>query len=158
MSANSSLRNLAVGHASTKRPRNGQDVHIAAFTLAHRFPIATMNLRGLNCLIVAIRYLGSTIHRKVAGMSNWSHCSKRLKPGPLGRSSLSDPVLPPEANQDDLHRQCVNSAPLMMGEALVFGHAQSPHIELPGRPYMAVRFAVPASAQRLLSMKCRAGW
>lgn len=83
---------------------------------------------------------------------------QEVKPGPLGRASLSDPVLPPEANQDDLHRQCVNSAPLMMGEALVFGHAESPHIELRGRPYMAVRFAVPASAQRLLSMKCRAGW
>ncbi len=50
MAADPRLRNLVVGHARAKRPRNGQDVHIAAFALAHRLPIATMNLRDFELI------------------------------------------------------------------------------------------------------------
>ena len=50
LAADPRLRNLVVGHAHAKRPRNGQDVHIAAFALAHRLPIATMNLRDFELI------------------------------------------------------------------------------------------------------------
>lgn len=44
LAADPRLRNLVVGHARAKRPRNGQDLHMAAFSLAHGLPIATMNV------------------------------------------------------------------------------------------------------------------
>lgn len=50
LAADPRLRNLVVGHAHAKHPRNGQDVHIAAFALAHRLPIATMNLRDFELI------------------------------------------------------------------------------------------------------------
>lgn len=50
LAADPRLRNLVVGHARAKRPRNGQDLHIAAFALAHRLPIATLNLRDFELI------------------------------------------------------------------------------------------------------------
>lgn len=50
LAADPRLRNLAVGHAQAKRPRGGQDLHIAAFSLAHRLPIATMNIRDFELI------------------------------------------------------------------------------------------------------------
>jgi predicted nucleic acid-binding protein len=39
------LLNLMIANPKAKRPRQGQDVHIAAVALAHRIPIATVNVR-----------------------------------------------------------------------------------------------------------------
>lgn len=50
LAADPRLRNLVVGHAHAKKPRNGQDIHIAAFALVHRLPIATMNVRDFELI------------------------------------------------------------------------------------------------------------
>ncbi len=50
LAADPRLRNLVVGHAKAKKPRNGQDLHIAAFALVHRLPIATMNVRDFELI------------------------------------------------------------------------------------------------------------
>lgn len=50
LAADPRLRNLIVGHARAKHPRNGQDLHIAAFALAHHLPVATMNLRDFELI------------------------------------------------------------------------------------------------------------
>ena len=50
LAADPRLRNLVVGHARAKKPRNGQDLHIAAFALVHRLPIATMNVRDFDLI------------------------------------------------------------------------------------------------------------
>lgn len=45
LAADPRLRGLIVGDGRAKKPRNGQDIHIAAFSLVHKQPIATMNAR-----------------------------------------------------------------------------------------------------------------
>lgn len=50
LAADPRLRTLIVGQPGSKRPRNGQDLHIAAFSLAHRLPIATMNIRDFELI------------------------------------------------------------------------------------------------------------
>lgn len=50
LAADPRLRNLIVGDARAKKPRNGQDLHIAAFALVHRLPIATMNVRDFELI------------------------------------------------------------------------------------------------------------
>lgn len=50
IAADPRLRNLVVGDARAKKPRNGQDLHIAAFALVHRLPIATMNVRDFELI------------------------------------------------------------------------------------------------------------
>ncbi|WP_338015102.1 PIN domain-containing protein [Endobacterium cereale] len=50
LAADPRLRNLVVGHARAKKPRNGQDLHIAACALVHRLPIATMNVSDFSLI------------------------------------------------------------------------------------------------------------
>ncbi len=45
LSADPRLRNLIVPRADAKRPRSGQDIHIAAAALVHRAAIATFNVK-----------------------------------------------------------------------------------------------------------------
>jgi predicted nucleic acid-binding protein len=44
LAADRRLRNLIVANPAAKKPRNGQDLHIAAVALVHRLPIATVNV------------------------------------------------------------------------------------------------------------------
>lgn len=50
LAADARLKNLVVGHARAKHPRNGQDLHMAAFALTHQLPIATRNLRDFELI------------------------------------------------------------------------------------------------------------
>ena len=44
------LLGLSIADRRAKRPRHGQDLHIAAVSLAHRIPIATVNTRDFNLI------------------------------------------------------------------------------------------------------------
>ncbi|MBB6487951.1 PIN domain-containing protein [Rhizobium lusitanum] len=45
LAADPRLRNLIIARPDAKKPRNGQDLHIAAASLVSRMPIATFNVR-----------------------------------------------------------------------------------------------------------------
>lgn len=44
LAADPRFRSLITGDTRAKRPRDGQDLHVAAFAIALRYPIATMNV------------------------------------------------------------------------------------------------------------------
>lgn len=44
------LKNLIVGDPRVKKPRNGQDIHIAAVAIVHRMAIATFNIKDFELI------------------------------------------------------------------------------------------------------------
>lgn len=80
LAADSRLRGLIVGDGRAKKPRNGQDIHIAAFCLVHRLPIATMNARDFALID---RYY------PLPGIYNPSEDRWYARLAPLGETELS---------------------------------------------------------------------
>lgn len=50
LSSDKRLRNLITGDPRSKKPRNGQDIHIAAVAIVERLPIATFNVKDFQLI------------------------------------------------------------------------------------------------------------
>jgi predicted nucleic acid-binding protein len=85
------LLNLTAADPRAKRPRHGQDVHIAAVSLAHRIPIATVNARDF--LLINSHYPLPGIYDPIA--DKWHARVEpiwQFSPTPLPQSTSSTMV------------------------------------------------------------------